>query len=100
MRREGDEVHAHMDEARAGSTENVVRWVLLFGLGGAILLLSIVWITGALSTSDVEDAATASGRIEAQTDSNDAAVIVSDDAADIEGAPEDEEVPPPGRIAN
>lgn len=52
MQREGDEVHIDTDEARGGSTPNVVRWVLAIGLLLAIVLLSATWITGALSMGD------------------------------------------------
>lgn len=50
MHVEGDEIHADVDEARAGSTPNVTRWVLTFGLLGAIVLLTIIWVTGAFSS--------------------------------------------------
>lgn len=47
MERHGEEVHIATDEARGGSSENVVRWVLGFSLLGAILLLSAIWMFGA-----------------------------------------------------
>ena len=47
MRDENGELHAETDEARAGSTPGIVRWILLVGLFAAIALLSIIWITGA-----------------------------------------------------
>jgi hypothetical protein len=50
MQVEGDEVHETAEEARAGATPNVTRWVLTFGLLGAIVLLTIIWVTGALVT--------------------------------------------------
>jgi hypothetical protein len=50
MRVDGNEVHADVEEARAGYTPNVTRWVLIFGLLGAIVLLTIIWVTGALVT--------------------------------------------------
>lgn len=50
MQRQGDEIHLDTDEARAGSNNNVVRYVLLIGLVLAILALSVIWITGALTT--------------------------------------------------
>jgi hypothetical protein len=49
MERRGDEIHTDTTEASAGSRENVVRWVLLVGLVLAIGLLTIIWVTGALS---------------------------------------------------
>ena len=49
MRRLGDEVHLDADEARSGSTPHIVRYVLMSSLLLAILALSAVWITRALS---------------------------------------------------
>ena len=43
------EVHLDSDEARAGSTPHVVRYVLAFGLLLAIAGLSLAWIIPALS---------------------------------------------------
>ena len=51
MERQGDEVHIQTDEARGGSTPNVVRYVLAIGLFLAIAALSLIWITGALNTN-------------------------------------------------
>ena len=50
MQIEGDEIHAEVDEARAASTPNVTRWVLTFGLLGAIILLTAIWVIGAWSS--------------------------------------------------
>lgn len=47
MEKQGDEIHIGTDEARGGSTPNVVRWVLAISLLAAIVLLSIIWMTGA-----------------------------------------------------
>ncbi|QZP08880.1 hypothetical protein [Caenibius sp. WL] len=49
MERHGDEVHVETDEARGGATPHIVRWVLGISLILAIVLLSMTWITGALS---------------------------------------------------
>ena len=49
MERHGDEIHVATDEARGGSTPHIVRWVLGISLILAIVLLSMTWITGALS---------------------------------------------------
>lgn len=51
MERHGKEVHIETDEARGGSTPNVVRYVLAIGLFLAIAALSLIWITGALSSN-------------------------------------------------
>lgn len=49
MRRIGDEVHLDGDEARGGSTPNIVRYVLMVSLGLAILAMSAIWIGRAAS---------------------------------------------------
>lgn len=46
----GDEVHTDTDDVRAGSTPHVTRWMLLFGLIGAIVLLTAIWVIGASSS--------------------------------------------------
>jgi len=63
MEQHGDELHAETDGARAGSTPNIVRWVLLIGLLLAILFLSATWITGAISMGPRGSQATATDRI-------------------------------------
>ncbi len=49
MERIGDEIHIETDEARAGETPHIVRYVLGISLGLAVLAMSAIWITGALS---------------------------------------------------
>ena len=49
MKKIGDEVHVDVDEARAGATLHVMRYVLAISLLLAICALSAVWITGAIS---------------------------------------------------
>lgn len=49
MERKGDEVHVTTDEARSGNERGIVRYVLAISLGLAIIALSAIWITGALS---------------------------------------------------
>lgn len=49
MERIGDEVHLDMEEARSGVTPHIVRYVLAISLFLAILAMSAIWITGALS---------------------------------------------------
>ncbi|MDB5724080.1 MAG: hypothetical protein JWQ16_834 [Novosphingobium sp.] len=51
MERQGEEVHIETDEARGGSTNNVVRYVLAIGLFLAIAALSVIWITGAVNSN-------------------------------------------------
>lgn len=62
MQRQGDETHIETDEARAGSSPNIVRWILGIGLFAAIALLSVIWITGAATQGSVEGEGTAEGR--------------------------------------
>jgi hypothetical protein len=50
MERHGDEIHITTEEARAGSTPHIVRYVLGISLTLAIIGLSLVWIIGALNT--------------------------------------------------
>lgn len=58
-------------DARAGSREGVVRWVLLVSLGLAIIALTVIWVTGALTQDPVESEGTSTGRIEAQREADD-----------------------------
>ncbi|KHK89980.1 hypothetical protein [Novosphingobium malaysiense] len=48
MQRIGDEVHLDSDEARGGSTPNILRYVLIVSLILAILAMSAIWIGRAL----------------------------------------------------
>jgi hypothetical protein len=63
-RRRGPDIDS--TDARAGSREGVVRWVLLISLSLAIIALTIIWVTGALTQDSVESEGTSTGRIEAQ----------------------------------
>ncbi|HZF45664.1 MAG TPA: hypothetical protein VEZ26_04975 [Sphingomonadaceae bacterium] len=47
----GEQVRIDTDEARAGSTPHIVRYVLLFSLTLAIIAMTIAWVSAALSTS-------------------------------------------------
>ena len=55
MERQGDEVHVDTNEARGGSESNVVRYVLIISVILAVVLLSIIWMTGALTQSGGEE---------------------------------------------
>ena len=55
-------------DAKAGSNEGVVRWVLLFSLLLAIIAMTVIWVTGALTQDKVESQGTATGRIEAEAE--------------------------------
>ena len=50
MERQGEETHITTDEVRGGEALNVVRWVLLISLILAIGALTVIWVTGALTT--------------------------------------------------
>ena len=50
MERQGDEVHLNEEEASAGSQPHIVRYILAISLLLVTVLLSIVWITGAVTT--------------------------------------------------
>jgi hypothetical protein len=52
MESQGREVHLDQNEARAGSTPKVVRYVLLVSIALAIIALSAIWITGAVNSPD------------------------------------------------
>lgn len=48
MQRIGEEIHLDTDEARGGSTPNILRYILLISLALAVLAMSAVWIGRAL----------------------------------------------------
>lgn len=50
MERQGNETHVTTDEARSGSNNHVVRWVLGISLLLAIVALTVIWVTGAVVT--------------------------------------------------
>jgi hypothetical protein len=66
MRTQGDEVHADVDEARAASTPNIVRWVLIISLFAAIVLLTAIWVIGAASSD--QDNQTVDAQVRAAQD--------------------------------
>jgi len=87
MRNEGGEFHSETDEARAGSTPHVVRWILGISLAAAIVLLSAIWIFGAATQDESETHASVSRSIQAQEDDrSDIDGVVSQDADEF--APE------------
>lgn len=58
---ENGTTHIEDDDARAAHTTGHMRWVLGIGLFLAIAILSVIWITGALTQGDVESEATVKG---------------------------------------
>lgn len=51
MKKIGDEIHIDVDEARAGQTLHVMRYVLAISLLLAIGALSAIWIMAAIEGS-------------------------------------------------
>ena len=84
MEGDGNEPHFETDEARGGSTPNIVRWILLVSLFAAIALLSIIWITGAATQSEEEG--TVSHEVRDRSDIEATDSIVSDGFDEIEAA--------------
>lgn len=76
-------------DAKAGSKEGVVRWVLLFSLGGAIIALTIIWVTGALTQGPVESQWNVQRKAEAEAEQ------AADDSSSIDGITTDT-APTPG----
>lgn len=64
------EPHINQTDAKGGSREGVVRWVLLISLGLAIIAMTVIWVTGALTQDNIESQGTATGRIEAQAEAD------------------------------
>lgn len=81
-----NEIHSETDAARAGSTPNIVRWILLVSLFAAIALLSIIWMTGA-ATQSGEDEISVSSQMRDRDDGNATDSIVSENADEFETAP-------------
>lgn len=52
------EVHIDEQDASGGSKEGVVRWILLISLLAAILIMSIIWITAAVTHDETAEEAT------------------------------------------
>ena len=86
MHKDGNEVHVNETEASGGNKTGHMRWILGVGLFLAIALLSLVWITGALSQGEAEGQITASAKADASSaddgDSTDS--IVSEDVAETD----------------
>ncbi|MEO1967119.1 MAG: hypothetical protein ABGW87_00215 [Sphingomonadaceae bacterium] len=76
MRTEDKTVHVSETEASAGSKEGVVRWVLIVGTVLAIILLSIVWISGSASKNGAVGDQSVSDKMQAQQSENEAADVM------------------------
>ena len=68
MQNADKEIHIDDTAASGGEKSGHMRWVLGVGLALAIGLMTIIWITGALSQGDVEEEGTVSGKITSQQD--------------------------------
>ena len=95
MDERGEEIHIATDEARGASTPNVVRWVLAISLLAAIVLLSVVWMTGAATQGDDESEISV-GSMAADSGGGEATdSIVGENADELEAAePGDDSVTP------
>lgn len=51
METQRPEIHVEKDEARAGSTPGVVRYILLISITLAIVALTVIWVTGAATSN-------------------------------------------------
>ncbi|WP_285711551.1 hypothetical protein [Erythrobacter oryzae] len=71
-------------DAKAGSREGVVRWVLLLSLAGAIVALTLIWVTGALT----QDAGESQMNVERKPDAGGDAATSEDSSTDGISAPE------------
>lgn len=88
MRKQGEKVHIDDTEASGGNKTGHVRWILGIGTLLAVVLLSIVWITGAATQGDVEEEITETGIMQstvgAENDDDTTDSIVSEDADEID----------------
>jgi len=84
MQTNGEHIHADVDEARAGSTPNIVRWVLIISLLAAIVLLTAIWVIGAWSSDQNNQTVDARIRAAENNGANDS--IVSDKADRMDAA--------------
>lgn len=94
MQTQGDEVHVETDEARGGSTPHIVRWILAISLLAAIVLLSIIWITGAASQRESDSSAEVRERVLNEYSARRG--VLADDADRPAGAPEAGDTPETG----
>lgn len=62
MERQGDEVHVETTEARGGSTPHIVRYVLVISLLLAIGALTLIWVTGAVTSDQPQEGGPVSGQ--------------------------------------
>ena len=63
-------VHIDDEEVRGATSTGYMRYVLGIGLVLAIVAMTLIWVTGALSQGEVEEAATMTGETEAMSSSD------------------------------
>ena len=80
----GEEIHIDDDDASGGEKTGVMRWVLAISLLGAVVLMSIIWMTGALSQDETESQTTVSAKQD-QVDAGDNTdgIAVGEEQSDI-----------------
>ncbi|MXP29773.1 hypothetical protein GRI58_13240 [Porphyrobacter algicida] len=76
MHTEGETTHVNETEASGGSKEGVVRWVLGIGLLLAIVLLSIIWISGSASKNGAVGDESVSDKMQVEQSENEAADVL------------------------
>jgi hypothetical protein len=62
------EIHIDQADAKGGRNRGMNMRALLIGTFLAAAALTIIWVTGALTTDQVEGQGTATGRIQAESD--------------------------------
>lgn len=88
MDHNGDEVHISTDDARGGSTPNVMRWVLIISVVLAVILLSASWMLPAVTQSEGTQGLTSG-----------AMMPKSEAATETEGVLFNDETPKPDSLA-
>ncbi len=85
-----EEIHIDQGDAKAGTNRRMPMKALVIGTFLAAAALTIIWVTGALSTGSVEGQGTATGRIQAEaaqgtTTENDIGMMDPDVPTDPDG---------------
>ena len=63
MQRQGDEVHIDTDEARAGSTPHIVRWILGISLTLLVIVYAFTFLIGAEAARDGRESANVTDQV-------------------------------------
>lgn len=89
MQSDGNKTEVTDVEARAGSKEGVVRWVLIIGTLLAVILLSAIWIFGAASQDPADSQINVSDRIQAEDQAAGIDGVTIDEADEVDGTADD-----------